>query len=78
VTHPTLAKLTPAEIHERGRRARIMGVPYFGGNPFASDTSIKDFDAWAAKTATWWGGWIEEDNGRDRDVQAHRNGPRFL
>lgn len=78
MTHPTLASLTLAEIHERGRRARIMGVPYFGTNPFAADSSIKDFDEWAAKTSAWWAGWLQEDRGRDQAVHAHvHGGPRF-
>ena len=79
MTHPALAKLTLAEIHERGRRARIVGVPYFGANPFVADNSIEDFDLWAAKCSAWWAGWLAEDRGRDAMVQAHVNcgGLRF-
>ena len=44
MTHPTLAKLTLDEIHERGVHARRMGVPYFGASPFVADSSIKEFD----------------------------------
>ena len=78
MTHPSLAHLSLAEIHERGRRARIMGVPYFdGANPFVADNSIRDFEVWAAKASAWWAGWLEADGGRDAAVQAHVQGPRF-
>ena len=77
VTHPSLANLTLAEIHERGASARRLRVPYFGANPFVADSSIKDFDTWAEKSAAWWAGWLTEDRGRDAAVQAHVRGPRF-
>lgn len=77
MTHPTLANLTLAEIHDRGVHARRMGVPYFGTNPFVADRSIKDFDVWAAKASAWWAGWLQEDRGRDEFGQAHVRWRRF-
>ena len=77
MTHPALASLTIAEIHDRGAHARRLGVPYFGANPFVADNSIRDFEVWAAKASAWWAGWLQEDRGRDESVQAHVHGPRF-
>jgi hypothetical protein len=77
MTHPSLANLTLDEICDRGVHARRMGVPYFGTNPFVADNSIRDFDVWAAKSAAWWAGWLQEDRGRDEAVHAHVRGSRF-
>lgn len=70
-THPALANLTLAEIHERGARARRMSLPYFGCNPFLHDDT--------AKVSAWWAGWLRgRRGGRDKHVQAHlHGGPRF-
>lgn len=67
MTHPALTSLTLAEIRQRGRDARSLGLPYFS-NPFRHDLTI-EFELWVAKCLAWEAGWLAEDRGRTEEVQ---------
>jgi hypothetical protein len=62
-----------ARINQVGASARSSGLPYLSKPHFRSNEpweTVEAMDAWHARASAWAGGWLRQDEGRDKQVAA--------